>query len=361
MKILVRNEGQKNWKTVISFSYKAEADLQKLLSDSPDLIPSKEMRDNAGDLIAAIREFPLPIGSVDLVAFSAYGDIAIIECKLADNPEVKRKVIGQVLEYGAALWGMSYEDFDLIITQKTGKSLADFIRDSVEDPDWDEEGFRVHIEQNLKDGDFILVIVVDEINENMTQIVRFINACGNPTFSFAALEMRRFHSDMTEILVPRVDGDVRKPKQAVPSERVSWNKEKVITDAKEKLSPNAFILFEDLFAFCETHSQASVKFGTGKANGSITFYALKDSLKASIFSVYSHGDLMINLGYMSKIYSHEQIDVLKQSLSKISPFKSIQTSDKYFYTIKIGKDIYQKDDIEKFKSTILDFLNQMYT
>ena len=99
MKILVRNDGEKNWKTVSSFSYGKETELQILLSESPDPIPATDLREGAGDLIAVVQEFPLPIGYVDLLAFSPYGDIAVIECKLADNPEVKRALRRVLLKY----------------------------------------------------------------------------------------------------------------------------------------------------------------------------------------------------------------------------------------------------------------------
>jgi len=62
MKILIKKGGDKNWKTVSSFSYSKETELHKLLSESPDLIPAKELRDGAGDLVAVVPEFPLTIG-----------------------------------------------------------------------------------------------------------------------------------------------------------------------------------------------------------------------------------------------------------------------------------------------------------
>ena len=359
MKILVRNEGEKNWRMVSSFSYSAETELQKLLSESPDLIPSKDLREGAGDLIAVVREFPLPIGLVDLLAFSAYGDIAVIECKLADNPEIKRKVIGQVLEYGAALWGMKYEYLDIKIKERTGYNLADFVRNSLNDPDWDEESFRVHIEQNLKEGDFILVIVVDEINDNMTRIVRFLNACGNPNFSFAALEMRRFHSEETEILVPRVDGDFRQTSQNQNGVRFSWNRETVLEDAKSKLSPLGYSLFQELLRFIEEYSQAGVGYGTGKENGSITFYAVRDNVRTSIFSVFSKGNININFGYMLKIFSENEINEFKKSLSSLPPLKQVVTTDKYFYPVILDEDINTKDTLEQFKKVVLEFLKRV--
>jgi hypothetical protein len=51
-------------------------------------------------------------GLTDVLAFSVVGDIAFIECKLAANEEIKRKVIAQVLEYGAYPWGMSYDELN---------------------------------------------------------------------------------------------------------------------------------------------------------------------------------------------------------------------------------------------------------
>ncbi|AGK61166.1 hypothetical protein Asulf_01167 [Archaeoglobus sulfaticallidus PM70-1] len=88
MKILIRSDDSKNWKPVESIDTKAEAELQKLLIESPSLIPVDEIREGASPLVFAVAEFWLPgSGSTDILAFSENGDIAIIECKLATNPD----------------------------------------------------------------------------------------------------------------------------------------------------------------------------------------------------------------------------------------------------------------------------------
>jgi hypothetical protein len=67
-----------------------------LLNDSPELIPTK-VEDQAAIFT---REAGLPgSGSTDLVGVDAQGNILIVETKLARNGEIRRKVIGQVLEY----------------------------------------------------------------------------------------------------------------------------------------------------------------------------------------------------------------------------------------------------------------------
>ena len=41
------------------------------------------------------------IGSIDLLLSDQDGILTILETKLADNPEITREVVGQVLEYAA--------------------------------------------------------------------------------------------------------------------------------------------------------------------------------------------------------------------------------------------------------------------
>jgi RecB family endonuclease NucS len=96
MQILIRNHRNEKWQLVKSAAFGSESELQNLLAEEPSLISVNEVREGAGTMVAAIREFPLDIGSIDLVGFAARGDIAIIACKLASNDEIKRKVIGQV-------------------------------------------------------------------------------------------------------------------------------------------------------------------------------------------------------------------------------------------------------------------------
>jgi hypothetical protein len=50
------------------------------------------------------------------------------------------------------------------------------------------------------------VIVVDQITPELERTIEFLNQCGGGRFSFHALEMRRFQTMGTEILVPHLHG-----------------------------------------------------------------------------------------------------------------------------------------------------------
>ena len=59
MKILIRGKRNEKWKVVQSAAYGAETELQNLLAEEPSLITINEVREGAGTLVVAIREFPL--------------------------------------------------------------------------------------------------------------------------------------------------------------------------------------------------------------------------------------------------------------------------------------------------------------
>ena len=80
MKILMREDKNKKWELVESKAYAAEVELQELLADSPEIISMDEIRPGSGPLIAVVREVSLPVGDIDILAFTARGDVAIIEC-----------------------------------------------------------------------------------------------------------------------------------------------------------------------------------------------------------------------------------------------------------------------------------------
>ncbi len=353
MKILIRNHKHEKWQLVQSAAYAGETELQHLLAEEPSLISIDEVRAGAGTLVVAVREFPLDIGFIDLVGFTADGDIAVVECKLAASEEIKRKVIGQVFEYGANLWGITYETLDQKINARTKKSLADLVRDALQDQTWDEEAFRTNIEAALQIGNFVLIIVVDEIQEDLNRIVRFINDAGHPAFSLAALEMPRFQHGEAEMLVPHIFGSTKviEPPGHV-SGRKNWNTESYLADAKNKLQPEALKLIEDLFEWTKKNGD-DARFGTGKATGSYTFYYNREGKFGSVFSIYTDGTLTFNFGYMEKIFTKEQIQDFRLGLSKIPTLKGVKDAIS-FYNIALEKAFTKIEFVDEFKDEVLN-------
>jgi hypothetical protein len=246
--ILLKNQVANGWEPIDSLEYNEEKELQKLLADSPSLISIEEIKENIAPLIIGVREIGLPgSGYTDILAFNESGDIAIIECKLAQNTEIKRKVVAQVLEYSAYLWNMSYDDLNQIILQRSKKNLVDLVKEKVIDPNWDEETFRLNLQNNLNSGTFLIIIAVDYVNDELLKTARFVNGCGNPSFSFSILEIQHYKNESTEILVPHMISSLISPRQSQQTVRKRWDENLFFETAKEIVNPEVFIVMKDLF------------------------------------------------------------------------------------------------------------------
>ncbi|MBN1877676.1 MAG: hypothetical protein JXA33_25865 [Anaerolineae bacterium] len=357
MRILVRNTAAQDWKLVEPAEYNNEAELQRLLAESPALISVGEIREGIGPLVVAVSEFGLPgSGSTDLLAFSAEGAIAVIECKLANNAEIKRKVVGQILEYGAYLWGMTYEDVDAQVYQRRGARLADLVSQAVDEEAWDEEAFRSNVTHALKRGDFLLIVTVDAINEELNRTIQFLNGCGSPTFTFSALEMRRFHNGEIEMLVPYVHGIAPTTSPAATEKgRQQWNERTFFQTAHDELSEEVVNVIQALYDW--TKKQADdIGWGTGKYGGSFIFYYRVNNNHNSIFYVTTRGILWftnkLSAGEISQAALMEFCETLG-SYSGFAPIIEKLTDAKAAY-IKIQEVfVKQPEALAQFKSAVL--------
>lgn len=189
MKMAIKQVGE-DWRMVSDRHYRDEAHLQKLLYENPELIPIEDLGEDARAPKVVIREAGLPgSGNTDLIALDEAGGITVIECKLATNPEVKRKVIGQVLEYAAYLWRMPYEELDAITRRREGKSLIELMSAALDEETrarWAADDFRTAIAESLQSGSLRLIVAVDSLNDELRRTVEYLNSAGPTALSIFA-------------------------------------------------------------------------------------------------------------------------------------------------------------------------------
>ncbi len=123
-------------------------------------------------------------GSADVVAVDAAGQITIVECKLEKNPEIRRRVIGQVFAYAGWLWQLPYEEFEKRIA-KGGAELRELVDD---ESGW--QTFRSTVSENLEAGRFQLIIAVDRIDKRLRRTIEFLCRHMRPEVGLSALELR---------------------------------------------------------------------------------------------------------------------------------------------------------------------------
>ncbi|WP_370287777.1 endonuclease NucS domain-containing protein [Nocardioides sp.] len=187
IELLFRAEGQ--WRPADQTSPAMESDLQKIIADQPRLIP------HDGEPIA-VREFHTSAGPIDVVLIDEAGAVTVVEVKRGANPEVRRKVVGQALDYSARLWEMPLDAFQAEWARRGGASLAEHL---------DEEGL-ANLADALATGRFRLVIAVDHLNETLTRIVDYLNQHTQDSLTVMAMEFRYWRQGDVEILLPRLHG-----------------------------------------------------------------------------------------------------------------------------------------------------------
>src|SRR6266705_5895147 len=228
MSILIRQKDG-NWRQAEVIPYVDECHLQNMLYKSPELIP---VRDGSNIAPVFIREAGLPgSGSTDLIGVDSNGEIYIVECKLATNPEIRREVIGQILEYAAFLWQMPYEDFDRLFAKRKEKTLKESFAEKMPEG-WECDVFRTRLTENLKNGNFHLIIAVDQMNEQLQEIIAYLCRDGAGV-RLQSIELQLHSEGDTEVLVPQLHPEFTSGGEG--RKRVSWDYQGFLADADQML------------------------------------------------------------------------------------------------------------------------------
>lgn len=183
--------------------------LQELLYAHPHALPISEIDQSYLNLVPICREMNTPAGPVDVLYATPEGKLVILEAKLWRNPEARRKVIGQILDYAKELGSWSYEDLQREVsravkaTEGQARKLFDIVANKY--PDLAEAQFVDSVSRNLKRGEFLLLIVGDGIREGVGAIAEFLEGHGTMHFTFGLVEMAVFTADGESVLVqPRI-------------------------------------------------------------------------------------------------------------------------------------------------------------
>jgi len=186
-----------------------EAWLQELLFKHPEAVPVSEINDTFSGLIPVCREHATPAWPIDILYATPSGRIAVLEAKLWRNPEARRKVVGQILDYAKELSHWTYERLDAGVRAAThrdsgnAKSLVQVV--GANQANFDEARFIDAVSRSLRRGDLLLMIAGDGIRENVGAITSFIEDHGTLHFTFGLVEMAIYQIPDGSLLVhPRV-------------------------------------------------------------------------------------------------------------------------------------------------------------
>ncbi|MBL6459376.1 hypothetical protein JMJ55_29090 [Belnapia sp. T6] len=190
----------------LASSGRNEAWLRDFLLRHPEALPAAEIDPAYANPIPVCRELATPAGPMDALFVNRHGALTIVECKLWRNPQARREVVGQILDYAKELARWHYEDLQREVSRslrRGGNALFNLVADRA--PDVDEAVFVDAVGRNLRSGRFLLLVAGDGIREGTEGIVQFMHGHSGMRFAFGLVEMAGYELPGGQLLVqPRV-------------------------------------------------------------------------------------------------------------------------------------------------------------
>jgi hypothetical protein len=140
----------------------SEGYIQALVHKHPECLPIAEIDSMFSCPVPICRELDTRVaGKIDNFMVTPSGLPALVECKLWRNPEARREVVSQILDYAKELSRWSSSDLQREVSQslkRDGNPLLELVRAA--DPEVDEQQFNDALTANLWRGRFLLLIVL---------------------------------------------------------------------------------------------------------------------------------------------------------------------------------------------------------
>ena len=219
--------------------FDTEAALQKLIAEHPELLAGEQInphdpprwilvRREKG--IADTSEAVLARWAVDHLLIDQNAVPTLVEVKRSDNRELRRTVVGQMLEYAAhASRTWTAEELRHVFerqTEENGAAPQDRLAELLDAEEPDQDGFWDDVATHLAAKRLRLLFVADEIPDELARVVEFLNEHTMPNIEVLAVEIKQFRGDSGQILVPRVIGALAaSPKTSTGRARANLTRE----------------------------------------------------------------------------------------------------------------------------------------
>ena len=184
----------------------SEAAIKQLIHDHPSCLPIAEIDPTFCGPVSICTELSTMAGPIDNFMVTPSGLPVLVECKLWRNPEMRRQVVSQILDYAKELSRWSSSDLQREASRRLGRpgnALLDLVREAGHEVD--EADFNDALTANLRRGRFLLLIVGDGIREGVEAIAEYLQAHAGLHFTLGLVELPIFAiPDGSRIVVPRV-------------------------------------------------------------------------------------------------------------------------------------------------------------
>lgn len=191
------------WQLGSPEAFPHEATLHELIHQNPQLLPLA----GSPRLTVLGSEVQLGTGYADILAVEQYGRPVIIEVKLARNAEARRAIVAQVLAYAAFLRGTDIESLERnAAVRKTlgeGTSVLDAVQSDDQEGAVVADEFRSSLQDYLNQGNFRLVLVLDEVSAELERLVAYLDAITVQALTIDLIKVEVYEVNGTQVALPQ--------------------------------------------------------------------------------------------------------------------------------------------------------------
>lgn len=267
--------------------YETESRLQALLEQHPALLGGGQMTpEEPRRFLLVGREVGVPDReggsgrwSLDHLFVDQDAIPTFVEVKKAANTEIRRAIVGQMLDYaanGSRYWPIEDLRASFESAQARRGCDADEVLADLVGPDR-VEGFWDEVAEHLAEGRIRLVFVADRIPHELRRIVEFLNE-KTTTVDVLAVEVAQYQGGGQQCWVPRVIGATaaaadKRPRR-VDFETLLANASAEVREAEQHLT-----------AWAKAHglvcnqTQAARQFSTADGTGLLQFYPKANAIE----------------------------------------------------------------------------------
>jgi hypothetical protein len=253
----------------------------------------------------------------------------LVEVKRSSNREIRRMVVGQMLDYAAnAVLYWNLDDLRQKFEQRAqtdGNDAREVVADLLDEAETSYDEFWERAKSNLRDGRIRLVFVADVIPRELQRVVEFLNERMSPT-EVLAIEVRQYTSQDEQVLVPRVLGQTAAAQQRKETTAgAAWDEASFIAELTQADGASA-IVAKEILRWADNVPGAFFKYGAGAGKGSATLKLKTADQTYSPFRLWTDGNAVF---LISALKTHPPFDApskRQQYIERLNQIDSVTLS-----------------------------------
>jgi len=307
--------------------YQKEEKLHEILENNPQLVFSDYPELRNYELLLLKSQAPtyedenaIYATKLDLLFVDREGTLTFVEVKLSSNPEIRREVVGQALEYaGNAIENWEIDEIKEMFKTSCRKKgwniderLSKFLTPEVNPDDfWDS------VETKLRAGNVRIVIASDSIPSSLKNIIQFLRN-QMKTAIFLGVDVPQFNNGNQIVFVPKVHGQLV---TINPPEKKKWEESDFFAALGASTTPEIVSIAKKILLWSDTQ-HLEPWYGTG------SFYPLlkHKGKQYQVIAIRVPGKIVLQFQFMKDYPPYEPEEKRSEFVKKINTICGNQLS-----------------------------------